>query len=192
MEPEEFVDEVVKKWMYHDIREAIRGKANFLATLGLMAYTEIMGGLVTGKLRGELVKGKWKSRSKENFKEFVKKYFPPSYHSHVDLLYKKVRCGLVHEYFIKEHNKTNPVITYFTQNLGIIINNPDDPDVQNDYGLSCAVESVENGRINFHVNQYFKDFQKVVEKYLENVRKNSKLREQFYKVFPKSSYKYKQ
>lgn len=43
-------DEYVFGFMRSDIDAAIRGNANYLASLGLVSYTEVLGGLRTGKL----------------------------------------------------------------------------------------------------------------------------------------------
>lgn len=91
-----FFDEYVFGFMRSAIDAAIRGNANFLAALGLVSYTEVMGGLVTGNLakRGE---------SERNFRAFLP-YLGEDYESFktkgVDI-YDTVRCGLVHQYFIK-------------------------------------------------------------------------------------------
>jgi hypothetical protein len=43
----EFV-KTFKDFVYHDVDNAILGKANYLAALGLSAYTEQLGGLYNG------------------------------------------------------------------------------------------------------------------------------------------------
>lgn len=45
-----FFDECVFGFIYHDIQAAIDGNANYLAALGLVAYTEFIGGLINGTL----------------------------------------------------------------------------------------------------------------------------------------------
>lgn len=90
-------DEYIFGFMRADIDAAIRGNANYLAALGLVTYTEVLGGFRTGKLG---VKG----TSKDNFNAFLP-YLGPDY-LHVQKtqgvdIYDFVRCGLVHNYFIK-------------------------------------------------------------------------------------------
>ncbi|MEE8115169.1 MAG: hypothetical protein V3T23_12560 [Nitrososphaerales archaeon] len=89
-------DEYVFGFMRSDIDAAIRGNANYLAALGLVSYTEVLGGLVTGKLG---VVG----QSGVNFRAFLP-YLGSQYKQleskGIDL-YDIVRCGLVHNYFIK-------------------------------------------------------------------------------------------
>lgn len=91
-----FFDEYVFGFMCNDIDAAIRGRANFLAALGLVSYTEVLGGLVTGNA------GK-RGCAAENFRAFLP-YLGSDYQAletkGVDL-YDTVRCGLVHQYFIK-------------------------------------------------------------------------------------------
>ncbi len=86
--------------MYQDIRRTIdSARANFLVALGLSVYTEIMGGLVTGNLKDP----HW---SKRNYKAFLP--YLGSYYVNLDNqidLYSRVRCGLVHEYFVKGRSK---------------------------------------------------------------------------------------
>ncbi len=91
-----FFDEYVFGFMRSDITAAIRGNANYLAALGLVTYTEILGGFRTGKLG---VVG----QSAGNFNAFL----PYLGNDYLDLrtrgvdLYDRLRCGLVHQYFIK-------------------------------------------------------------------------------------------
>jgi hypothetical protein len=89
-------DEYVFGFMRSDIDAAIRGKANYLAALGLASYTEVLGGLRTGDL------GK-RNCSAANFKAFIP-YLGKDYEDlekrGIDI-YDTVRCGLVHNYFIK-------------------------------------------------------------------------------------------
>ena len=60
---DEFFKEYIFGFIYHDIQAAIEGEANYLAALGLVVYTEFMGGLVSGTL------GK-KGESKNRFYAF--------------------------------------------------------------------------------------------------------------------------
>ncbi len=67
-----------------------------IAALGLVTYTEFLGGIATGNL------GR-KDASASNFRAFLP-YLGSDYvdleHKHIDL-YERVRCGLAHEYFMK-------------------------------------------------------------------------------------------
>lgn len=91
-----FFDEYVFGFMRSDIHAAIRGEANYLAALGLATYTEVLGGLRTGQLG---VQG----QGRANFDAFLP-YLGRDYEDLVAKgvdLYGWVRCGLVHNYFIK-------------------------------------------------------------------------------------------
>lgn len=89
-------DEYEFGFMRSDIDAPIRRNANYLAALGLVTYTEIMGGLRTGDLG-------IKRTSAANFNAFLP-YLGTDYEllktQGIDI-YSLVRCGLVHNYFIK-------------------------------------------------------------------------------------------
>jgi hypothetical protein len=89
-------DEYVFGFMRSDIDAAMRGNANYLSALGLVTYTEVLGGLRTGQL-GE------RGHSKANFNAFLP-YLGNDYvqlqKKNIDV-YDSVRCGLIHNYFIK-------------------------------------------------------------------------------------------
>jgi hypothetical protein len=137
-EAEHFLSEYVHGFMFHDIEAAIQGKANFLAALGLMEYTEILGGLITGKLKD-------RHQAKANFDAFL----PYLGQAYVNLdkrigLYDRVRCGLSHEYFIK-----GPSTIWMTAEMptcGILWEEPKD-------------------WIHFVVSKYFDDFKSAVKIY---------------------------
>ena len=91
-----FFDMCVFGAMRDDIDAAIRGNATSLAALGLVSYTEILGGLVTGNVAIPRNAGK-------NFDAFLP-YLGRDYEglrSKRINLYNIIRCGLVHQYFIK-------------------------------------------------------------------------------------------
>ena len=89
-------DEHVFGAMRTELDWALRGSAGNLAALGLVAYTEFLGGILTGDL------GR-KDASGSNFRAFLP-YLGSDYKElarrGVDI-YERVRCGLAHEYFIK-------------------------------------------------------------------------------------------
>lgn len=168
MMPEEitgFFDQYVRGFMYHDISEATdKAAANFLVALGLSVYTEVTGGLVTGELKNP----SWASK---NYKAFLN--YMGSYYVQLDNrinLYKRVRCGLAHEYFIK-----GPGIvarTLVDQNgspenvPGILLSAKDSP-------LSIITESgprtLPMDTIAFGLRNYFRDFQRAVDRYHQDL-----------------------
>lgn len=82
---------------------ALRGPAASLAALGLVTYTEFLGGIATGELGRQ-------GSSASNFRAFLP-YLGSDYEElarrGVDI-YERVRCGLAHEYFIKGESRIWP------------------------------------------------------------------------------------
>lgn len=98
-----FFQQYVYGFMQNDIEQAIAGQANFLAALGLVVYSEVLGALRMGTITDE-------GYNREKFDAFLP-LLGPLYDS-VDQelkkdprypkgLYQVVRCGLAHEYFVK-------------------------------------------------------------------------------------------
>lgn len=95
-------DEHVFGAMRTELDWALRGAAANLAALGLVAYTEFLGGIVTGDLGVD-------RSSARNFRAFLP-YLGSDYEDlalRVDI-YNVVRCGLAHEYFIKGESTVWP------------------------------------------------------------------------------------
>lgn len=128
----------------------IPGGGNFLAALGLLCYTEFVGKLKYNHLikRG---KRKGESIASANFNSFFddlgddyKKYrlsfTNPNY------VYDRFRCGLAHEYFVKE----------FCQ-IAMFGNAP------------TGLGSLKDGSLYFVVKKYFDDFIKAFDQYISNV-----------------------
>jgi hypothetical protein len=128
--------------MYHDIRQTIDlAKANFLVALGLSVYTEVMGGLVTGQLKNSC----WSRKNYEAFLPFLGTYYE-GLHKQIDL-YKRVRCGLVHEYFVKGRAM-----------ISVEFMRKDVPGI---------VYTSEIDHISISIERYFQDFKAGVQKYYE-------------------------
>jgi hypothetical protein len=70
----------------------IPGGGNFLAALGLLCYTEFGGRLRTGRNRPKNNFNSFFDRLGEEYAEFRKRHD----------VYDIFRCGLAHEYFVKE------------------------------------------------------------------------------------------
>lgn len=134
-----FFKEYIFGFMFHDINTAIDGKANFLAALGLMEYTEIIGGFVTGELRK-------KKSPKKNFNAFLP--YLGQFYIDIDkeiVLYERIRCGLAHEYFIKG-----------SATIWMSSDNP----------LSGGIiYEKDKDWVHFVVTKYFEDFKSAVEIY---------------------------
>ena len=144
----EFFEEIIFGFILHDIDAAIKGKANYLAALGLVAYTEFMGGLVTGKSE--------KTKDREvRFYSFLSR-MGKEYEKVQKPAWERVRHGLVHGYFIKQDS-----IVKMTVGDG--------------HGEKCGIEVGENeGELWFIVTRYFEDFKRAVQNYYEQLVKERK------------------
>lgn len=162
----DFFDKIVFGWMYNDVNATIDGDANFLAALGLMEYTEILGGMVvTEKLikNGITVK-EFPKECRKNFEAFLP-YLGECYEkTDKNLkggLYGRVRCGLAHEYFIKGS-----------------------AEIHRDYKdyIDCGIIwEKEKDRIHFYVKNYFEDFKKAAESFYTKLVDEVELIEEGYK-----------
>lgn len=132
-----FFQKYIFEWMYSDIENCIKAKANLVVATILMSYTENIGALIEGNLGEERT-------SEKNFNEFLK-YFEfkgdQNYYQNFKIkyqeadssvikeanIYKAFRCGLIHEY--------SPKIPC------IIHNNPDRADhfAEEDAGISLVL-----------------------------------------------------
>lgn len=135
--------------MFKDIQTAIDGEANYLAALGLSTYTENLGGLYCGDLQHSLG---------THYISFIKKYYPKDYEN-VDnqllasgkgTLYEIVRCGLVHEYFMKAEAS----VTIGTTSK-----------------VSCGIiyDPSKSPALIFVVDEYFEDFKKAFNNYYDDL-----------------------
>lgn len=146
MNEKEFNDFIEK--MVKEIDTAISGEANYLAAIGLSAYTEYIGGIYRKKIQG--------GESKNNYNEGLKlmdgdySKLVSNYNTKENSMYSRIRCGLVHEYFIKK---------------SAIIYRERKP------SSGCGIE-VNNGVITLYLQQYFDDF-KIALKKLKNEFKNN-------------------
>ena len=161
----EFLD-TFRDFVFHDIKNAIAGKANYLAALGLSVYTEQLGGLYNGDF----------DNLAGNYNSFIMDYFDPSYqqqeknavnyiNSHpnnfpkliqrikqkkpISGLYALIRSGLVHEYFMKGESTIFMHSTTF--NCGILIDENASP------------------KLKFIVEKYFDDFKNAFERYYDDI-----------------------
>ena len=135
-----------------------KGAGNVLCALGLMAYTEFMGSLM------ETTK---KLSSKETFNKFFK-YIGQEYS---DLLEKEkiyviFRCGLAHEYFIKETctiamlNSTEGILEVKGQVKSSYIDKP----------VKCGIIKADNGSFLMVIEKYYLDFRIACERLLKDLQ----------------------
>ncbi|MBI5044287.1 MAG: hypothetical protein HZC10_10770 [Nitrospirae bacterium] len=112
-----------------------QGGGNFLSALGLLCYTEFMGGIKRGVFRFDESKNNFNSFFKDLGKEyenFLKKHN----------VYKIFRCGLAHEYFVKK-----------SCTIAMMKN-----------GESVGIGQNKSGQYYFVVEKYFEDFKKACNK----------------------------
>ena len=168
----DYFREFIFGFIYGDIERCIEAKANYVVALALLSYTEYIGGLISGNLG-------LRKKSPENFRKALE-YFPKDYDdfdSSIKVEYKDdkgktitetgiyslFRCGMVHEYFIK--------------GFAIIYNNPDHHTDEH-IGILKKNYKIERPRalisppypnnvLEFHTNEYFRDFKLAVKKILK-------------------------
>jgi hypothetical protein len=142
--------DTLQGYTFEDIKNAISISANYLAALGLSTYTENLGGLYCGNLQNNLA---------NNYIHFIEDYFPPPYktvHTHLkslhkDGLYKVVRSGLVHEYFMKVRS-TVTIGSASPINCGIVYDTTNKPP-----------------KLEFIVARYFNDYKDAFIKYYNDL-----------------------
>ncbi len=128
-----------------DIKVAMKGGATFLAILGLSVYTETLGGFIRNKfVQGESRKNYEAGLRKMGAKygELLKSEYDP---------YVNIRCGLVHEFFVKKTVLINPRI-----------DPPTDPGLRlNPKGIKTKTGYVEVLEIG--IENYYRDFNRAFE-----------------------------
>lgn len=151
-----FLEHTVKKEMYREIAVNIASNNPISASLALFSFSEVVGG-VSRIIHGELEEVAFgPNQSARNFEEILKNMGKPYEKVDFRLVYRVIRGGIVHSYFIRKPAS--------------IVMNPDDPYGILDYGLKCSF-SMDSDRIMFNVNQFFKDFKRAVNKVKREVKK---------------------
>ncbi len=165
-------DQYVKGFIFTDVERSLRARTNFLTALGLMFYTEFIGGLISGNA-GQ------RGHAEKNFYEAYNRLGPAyirfdravsgRFHGRKKKprnVYDVVRCGLVHEYFIKK----NFVIARRNQH-------PKAPGV----GWSGKQLVVAN-------RNYFNDFRRMCLAYREELVRDKGARGRFQAAFRRKTY----
>jgi len=155
-----FVEQIVKRWMYKDVGEAISRMCNYLVALALTEYTEILGAHLRDKV-GVPEEG---GRNFDAFFRLMKQVNPEYGQFETELaskatdpkkktVYAVVRCGLAHEYFLKV--KSN------------VENDPNDPKGECLSGPVCGLYYDPNDpdRLTLNVNRYLHDFKLAVDQF---------------------------
>ena len=104
--------DILIEGMINDLSIAVQNGALYLSALGIASYSEYLGGLLTNNL----------GSNGDNFKAFFLRMNPnyPKMNNDVNL-YKRIRCGLVHEYFIKKSANIRSLQKEETTKDGVIL-----------------------------------------------------------------------
>jgi hypothetical protein len=179
---EGFFDQYVFKWMFSDIENCIKAKANFAVAALLMTYTENIGSLIEGNLglsgTSESDFNKFLEYFDFNDDPFYYKIFKITYHDPnppkitTANIYRAFRCGLIHEYAPKipcvVENHSDRVDHYEKNDPGIgWVYPPQDYDISN----SSGYVPLKAGKpyLRFHTNAFYRDFKKAVEKIYKKI-----------------------
>ena len=142
---EHFFNEYIFGFIFVDIQREIdlarsgENAGNFLSALGLLCYTEFMGGIAVQSFKG---------RARSRFNRFL--YLMGSGYQDFDNqvnVYSVFRCGMAHEYFIKENCKI------------CMLNN----------GETLGIGIQRNGQYYFVVERYFTDFASACKTLYKNI-----------------------
>ncbi|MDO8511964.1 MAG: hypothetical protein Q7S57_01720 [bacterium] len=183
---EELIKEYFKKYIFgfifNDIQNCIKAKANYTVALALLSNTEFLGGLANGTLG---LQGKsqeqfnkaleffeWNS-DKNHYKEFKQKFKDVDFIDKEGNIYTLFRCGLAHEYFIKADSLVQNQSDGYTDGEGIFY-------CEGCIDKDAGVQIVDK-RLRFHNNAYFRDFKKAWQKYynLLIIEKNPELLQKY-------------
>lgn len=174
-------------FIFNDIQKGINSGSNYLVALGLLSYTEYMGGLIKGTLgvrkgsskrfKAALEYFEWKGDS-NTYKEFKVEYVDEKDIKKPGTIYDLFRCGLAHEYFVKGdsfvHNNPGG---YIDKDTGVF------------YCEGCIPENVGvqivNGQLRFHTNAFFRDFKNAWVKYYYDLIEGPR-KEEMQEIFNKA------
>lgn len=140
----------------HDIPMAIQSRCHHLAAMGLVTYTEFLGGLFRGDLQNR--------QGRANYEAFIRNFFGDCY-TEVDSrlrkaglkgLYSVARSVIAHEYFMK-----------LTSIVSI--------DIQTSTKCGVAYDPNGNFKIVLSVKQYFQDLKEAFHKYRSKVKLEQEL-----------------
>jgi hypothetical protein len=152
---------------------ARQGGGNFLCALGLLCYTEFMGGLV----KGGFSKGSARSRFNAFFYRMGQQYtlFDQELKQKTGSdVYSVFRCGMAHEYFVKKSSiifmlsgGVNRNITVDGEKLSMFVA-PSMWIGPSDSGIGY----LDNGKYFLVVEQYFKDFAQTCQSIYQDIMKS--------------------
>jgi len=181
-----YFKEYIFGFIFNDIENCIKAKANYTVALALLSYTEFLGGLINGTLG-------LRDKSHEQFNEALK-FFEwngdGNYYKNFRIefrdadflekegdIYSLFRCGLAHEYFIKGDSLVHNNPTGYKDSQGKFYS---EGRINSDAGVQ-VIDDNETKRLRFHNNAYFRDFKKAWQKYYKKLveEKDQKLLRKF-------------
>lgn len=128
--------------MFHDIDVCINQNAGFLMALALSSYTDALGGLVNGTI----------TKRDETRKNYLKFLSMMGYsNEECEKYYDKVRCGLTHQYLVKDRSSIGTNI-----------------------GNTRGIEE-RNGYICFDFKLYYAELKQAYSNYKEELKTDSTL-----------------
>lgn len=135
----------IRERMDNDIKVAMKGNATFLSILGLTVYTETLGGLIRNKFE----QGECKKNYEAGLRKMGEKYgdlLDKGYN-----LYDVIRCGLVHEFFVKK-----------TVSIAPRLDPPSEPGLRvNPKGIQTKIGHIEVLEVG--IENYYRDFIRALE-----------------------------
>ncbi len=185
----DYFQQFIFGFIYHDIEQCIKARANYVVALALLSYTEYIGGLISGDL-GLRGKGRF------NFEKALE-YFPKEYkeiNSSIkieyideygktqidDGIYSLFRCGMVHEFFIKGLPTIiyNNPDGYIKDHIGIV-----SKEYLIEWPEEISMPPYPNKVFEFYTSEYFRDFKSAIDRIFKLlvVDKDQKLLEGFNK-----------
>ncbi len=193
-----FFDEYVYGYIFTDIErelalakskielrdgdQSFSGSGNFLCALGLLCYTEFMGGISLGTFNksSHALFNEFFFLMGADYKEFDRQLakHPSIRHKNRKLsVYEVFRCGMTHEYFVKKKG------VIFMLNGGVHTNQTIEGV---EYSLKAGAPTgwygpanqglgvLDDGRYFFVVEQYFNDFAKACRKVHDTILNTTK------------------
>jgi len=173
------LSDYIFNWMLRDIEREIdlsknnKDAGNVLCALGLMAYTEFMGSLMPSM--------KNEKNSRKIFNEFFRN-IGPNYENLIDVkninIYKIFRCGLAHEYFVKETctiamlNSTKGELEVKGELIDTGTSVYNKPSTKINKPVDCGIVLADNGSFLMVIEKYYEDFKLACEKLVDTLKKD--------------------
>ena len=182
----EYFDKFIFGFIFNDIENCIKAKANYTVALALLSYTEFLGGLINGTLglqgksREQFNKAleffEWNG-DKNYYKNFKARFRDLDFIQKEADIYLLFRCGLAHEYFVKADSLVHNNPWGYTDGHGKYFS---DGCIDSDVGVQIIKEE-KMKRLRFHNNAYFRDFNNACRKYYNELikAKNVSIRKNF-------------